>query len=387
MSKHPSDTPPQKPGEEADEKVTLSVSKPDRSRTEFYPFGLSGDQFARVTREMLAVARLVCRHSGASPGDAVQQAFVTALSKPTVERPSIQNEKKFVGYMCTLAKYEALTNRTYQRRRSFREIISGVDIADIVGVPPSVDAVEARKMVHSAFLALKPKDQALLHALYAEGRTVEDIAQERELAWSTVDSRHKRLLYLLYKAIHATMAALALLIPKRARAFVAHVTQQAPRMLVQATQFGGAMTMTVVCGVLMPTGSSFATEPSTSASLTPYSNPQTTMAQASPLQPSFVPKVEPEEPKGLDAETNECSAADMKSTKFASFVQKTVVPMALLVAPAFTQVACTGTQQQTPPARQADDEPDNGDHGYRVYCNQEHLRGNKCPTYEEYMKE
>jgi hypothetical protein len=284
-----------------------------------------------------------------------------------------------------------LTNRNYQRRRSLREFTSGVDLAEIVGVPPSVGAVEARKMVHSAFLALEPDEQELLHALYAEGRTVEELAQEREIPWATLDSRRKRLLYLLHKAIHTAMAALVLLLPKRARAFVAHVTQQAPRILMQATPFGGAVTMTLVCGAIVPTGSSFATEPSASVSLTPYSNPQTTMTQGVPLQPSFIPKVEPEEPNGLDAETNECSAEDMTSTKIASLVQKTALPLTLLVAPALAQVACSGTQQQTPSARQAEEEEadhrDSLDGAYRATCLFAQSRREKCPTREEWEKE
>jgi RNA polymerase sigma factor (sigma-70 family) len=340
---------------------------------------------------MLAVAQKVCRHSGASPDDAVQQAFVKALSKPSTERPSIQDEEKFVAYLCKLAKWEAMTLRTYQRRRARREVGSGVDIAELLGVPPSVDKVEATKMLESAFLALKPADQALLHALYVEERTVDDVALEKELPPSTLDSRRNRLLHLLYKAIHATMAALVLLVPKRARAFVSHVTHQAPRLLVQAAPFGGAMTMTVVCGALVPTGSPVMTEPSTLVSLTPYSTPQTTMAQATGMESSIVSKVELEEPKGLDAETNVCSAEDMTSTKFASFLQETAFPLALVVAPALTQVACTGTQQQTPPARQADDDSadeEGVDLGvyYEAYCDFARHRGEKCLTRAEWDK-
>jgi hypothetical protein len=109
------------------------------------------------------------------------------------------------------------------------------------------------------------------------------------------------------------------------------------------------------------------------------------------LEPSVVPEVEPEEPKGLDAETNECSAEDMKSTKIASFLQETAFPLALVVAPAVTQVACTGTQQQTPSARQADDDSaveleKRRARNYEDMCDYDTHRGDKCPTREEWDK-
>ncbi|MBK9262127.1 MAG: hypothetical protein IPM54_20275 [Polyangiaceae bacterium] len=355
--------------------------------TEF-PFGLSADQFAKLTREMLGVARRVTRDSGASPEDAVQQAFVKALLKPSNELPSIQNDKKFVARMCELVKYEALTMRTDQRRRAEREIGAGTDIAELPGVPPAAGVVEARKMLDCAITALKPADRAFLHALYAEEKTIDDIATEQDEPWSTVDSRRRRLLALLRAAIRATIAALVL-VPKRARAFVAHMTQQAPHVALQATQFSSAMAVTVVCGALLPTSSSANTSPVMAAGLTPYSIPQTTTTQEASLQPSFVPEVEPEEPEALDTVTNQCSGVDMKSAKIASYLQATALPFALLVAPALTQVACAGAEQQTSPPRQpADDDDPDRDHRhnilYRIYCNQERARGNKCMSKEEW---
>jgi hypothetical protein len=257
----------------------------------------------------------------------------------------------------------------------------------MVAVLPSVGTVEARKIIEPAFIALTPADQALLHALFAEGKTISEVAGENGLRRTTLDSRVQRILDLLYAAIQATIASLILLVPKKARAFVKHATQRAPRVLVQATQFSSAMTMTVVCGALMPTGSSVTTEPSTLAGLTPYSTPQTTMAQVAGLEPSILPEVEPEEPKGLDAETNECSAADMKSTKFAISLQETTLSLALVVAPALTQVACAGTQQQTPPPQQPVEEPDGSPDPYDVMCDQERARGNDCITKEAWYKE
>ncbi len=353
-------------------------------RIQVYPFGLSAEQFANVTREMLGVARLVCRHSGASPGDAVQQAFVKALSKPSAERPSIENEEKFVAWMCELTKYEALTNRnSYIRRREEAGLVR--DISELVTVPPSVGAVEARKMLQEAFMRLAPADQALLHALYAQETTIEEIASEQNISWSTVDSRRRRILDLLYVAIRAVVAALVLL-PKRAQAFVARSMQQAPHMLVQATQFGGAMTVTVVCGVLVPSGSPAMTAPPVPVGLTPYGTPETIAAQVAPLPPALVPEVVPEEPKVLDTVADECSAARMRSAKIATYLQQTVIPFAFLVAPAVTQLACAGASQQTPPNQPVDasDEEVEPNRNYEIMCANERRRGDPCPTKEEW---
>jgi len=296
--------------------------------------------------------------------------------------------------MCELAKYEALTNRHAQHRRAKREVAAPSKIAEMVSVAPAVGAVEARKMLHPAFVALQPADQELLHALFAEGKTIHDLAKERGLRWTTMKSRVQRLLDLLYATIRASMVALVLLLPKRARGFVAHIARRAPRMLMHTSQFSGAITVTMVCGVLLPTGSSAMAEPLTPVGLTPYSTPRTNMAQAADLQPSFIPEVEPEEPKPVDAETNPCSPVNMKSTKFATFLQETVVPFAFLVAPAVTQVACTGTGQQTPPARQPVEDPDDDpeyearerEDRYHMWCNIQRWWGEKCPTREEYDK-
>jgi RNA polymerase sigma factor (sigma-70 family) len=382
MSKPPSDDPPEEPGQ------TIPPSKNNANHLEpaFFPFGLSADQFAHVTRAMMKVARSVCRHSSASAGDAVQQAFVKALSKPETERPSIQNQKKFVAWICKLAKYEALTNRQYRLRQAQREVSSDLDLPELLSVSHSFEAVEARKMLEHAFLALAPDEQALLNAIYAEGRTVDDVATEQGLTRTTVDSRRKRLLNLLYAAIQAKVMALVLAWPKKARAFAAHGKQQAAQMLISTAHLGAAMTVTAMCGVLVPTSSSAMTHPMPLC-LTENNIEQATTADVAVTEPSVVPKVEPEEPKDLDPATNQCSAADMKSLKIARYLQETVVPLAFVVAPALTQPACAGTAQGPSSAQQPEEEYDGTADPYEVMCLQERMRGASCPTREEWLKE
>ena len=318
--------------------------------------------------------------------DAVQQAFVKALSKPATERQSIQNQKKFVAWMCTLAKYEAMTNRQSRRRQARREVVSVADIAELLAVSHSFETVEARKMVQDAFLALAPDEQALLHALYAEGKTVNDVATEQGLSWTTVDSRRQRLLKLLYAAIRATAVALVLVWPKKARAVVVQIKQQAAPVLISTAHVSAAIAVTAVCGVLVPTSSSAMARP-VPMRLTENNTKQTTTANTPVLEPVFVPKVEPEEPKVLDTATNECSGVDMKSTKIARYLQETVVPFAFLVTPAFAQVACAGTEQQTSSARQPDEEPDGSRDPYDVMCLHERARGNACVPKEQWLKD
>ncbi|HRI65259.1 MAG TPA: sigma-70 family RNA polymerase sigma factor [Polyangium sp.] len=384
MSKTPSDKPPKK----SEESVSPSAPKPVRAKRDVIPFGLSAAQFVYVTRKMLAAARLVCRHSGISPGDAVQQAFVKALCKPITERPSIQNEKKFVAWLCTLAKYEAMTNRQSQRRRAQREVDINTDMTELLDASASISAVEARKMLEDPLRTLDKADQEFLRALFVEGKTIEELAAEQQVSRSKLEYQRQRILDLLYAAVQFTVVALVL-VPRKARAFVAHAKQQTSQMLMQAAHVGGTCAVTVVCGMVLPTGSSEWTDP-VRVSLTKSNTEQTNTTKAAVFEPSLVPKVEPEEPKALDAATNECSAVDMKSTKIASYLQETLVPLAFVVAPALTQVACVGTEQQTPPARQPEEEPteepDGSPDPYDVACDNYRMWRVQCPTREEWYR-
>jgi DNA-directed RNA polymerase specialized sigma24 family protein len=365
------------------ETVRPSNPAPIRVKPDVCPFGLSPAQFARVTRAMLAVVRLVGRHSAVSPRDAVQQAWVEVLSKPETKRPSTHDLEKFVSYMCTLAKYEALTNRQTSLRRQQREIAADADVAEWVVDPNTLEATEARLMLEGPFMALEPEEQALLHALYHEGKTIEEIKDEHGRAWTTIDSRRKQLLNRLYAAIQALVAML-LLAPKKARAFVASAKQHALPMLGQATHVGGTIAITGICGVLVPTGSSLTLEASNPSGLTQVDRGGTNTTKEAAIQPSFVPEVAREEPDVFDAETNTCSPSDMRCTKVANSVAENLMPMTFLLGVALSQVACASTKEQTPSAQQPEDEPDGSLDPYDMMCIEERGRGNACPTREEW---
>lgn len=322
----------------------------------------------------------------------MQQAFITALSKPMNERPSIHDEKKFTGWMCEMTKYAALTLRLYVLRRAKREIATDEDVAERASVAPLAGAVEARKMVCQPFIALNAEEQKLLHALFLEENTIEEWAQEEQRPWATVFSRKKRILDLLYMAIRASLMMLVLL-PKRARAFVAQAVQRAPQTLVQAKLFGGTIAATGVCGVLWAASSSAMNTRSVDTRLTSYIEPQTTSIQSSVLEPSSASKVEREEPKAVDAETNECSAADMTSSKFATVLQKVLVPTAVAVTPVLTHVGCAGTEQQTQcpqePMTTHEEEEEarrRANDAYESACLFARARGETCIPQEEWKK-
>lgn len=380
MSKPLRDGPHENPPEDT---VAGSTSKPHGVRAPMFPFGMSAPQFSRVKHAMLVIVRSVARHTCISPEDAVQQAFVKALSKPNIAPPSIQEEEKFVAYICTLAKYEALTNRNAHRRRALREVSSEGDISEMVAVPPATNSVEARMMLDPAMMTLTTTERDLLRAMYTEDKSIDDIAKEGALPWTTVDYRHKRILRLLSATIKALVVAL-LVVPKKARAFVAHVAQQGP-------QLASTMVVTAGFGVLVPTGSSLATESSSVLGLTQVTSNPTVSTEAAGLQASMYAEVAPEEPKEFDAGTNMCSLEDMKSSTFTNIVQETVVPLALIVAPTVCQVGCGGSAQQTP-ALHAEEEEDaaerreRSDYHYKLMCDQERMRGDKCPTREEWDK-
>ncbi len=74
----------------------------------------------------------------------------------------------------------------------------------------------------------------------------------------------------------------------------------------------------------------------------------------------------------------------MKSTKFASILQEAVVPLAFVTVTGVTQVACAGSNPQTPGAQQPEEEPDGSLDPYDMYCVKARGRGETCATREEF---
>ncbi len=382
MKKPPSDKPPQDPQDPQDPHDVPSLPPPGdgRVKPEFSPFGLSEEQLRRVRKRMLAMAKSVGRHSRVCPEDTVQRVWETALSKPDEEWKSIPNEQKLVSYMCTLVRLEHQTLRRTQHRRQRQDENIAARASKKSAIVDPRDAIEARDMVARVIRTIKnARDRDLACALFLEGKTNVQVAKEQKLSENTVSAHKKRLWKLIWARIQALLVVLWLFVPKKARAFVAQMTHQAPYLT-------SAMAVTGVCGVLVPTGSSFATEPSTLVSLTAVTTKRPNTSESAVLPASFVPEVAPDEQKELDAETNTCSSADMKSTKLASIVQETVVPLALVAATSVTQAACAGSNQQTPRVQQPAKERDDSHDPYDMYCVMARSRGETCITREEFNK-
>lgn len=200
----------------------------------------------------------------------------------------------------------------------------------------------------------------------------------RSLRQTTLDSRKKQLLHRLYAALQALVATL-LLAPKKARAFVVHASQNLP-------QLASTMTVTAVCGGILPTSSSLATDRANLLGLTQVESKPTAAMNAAGLPPSFVPEVAPEEPKEVNTATNACSAEDMKCTKTASPIVENLMPMTFLLGIASSQVACAGSPQKTPVVQEPEEERDGSHDPFDVHCTFAKARGEKCMTREEYRK-
>jgi hypothetical protein len=126
------------------------------------------------------------------------------------------------------------------------------------------------------------------------------------------------------------------------------------------------------------------------ATVEPHEIPVATLAVAPkptfavsmiPVEPPLAPEVEPEKPIAIDDPVEPWSASDMKSTSFTRSLQAAMLPFALVVAPAVTQVACAGAEKHTPPPQEPAEEEDDGttDPWVEVCENQRH-RGEDCPS-------
>ncbi|MBK9260314.1 MAG: hypothetical protein IPM54_10805 [Polyangiaceae bacterium] len=233
-------------------------------------------------------------------------------------------------------------------------------------------------------MQLDPEDEALLEAYYVDEKTIQKIANERNLPWSTAKSRLDRVLRLLRVAMQSIVVAIVALVTKNARAQGARLARHVSHLLPHATQAACAMTVAMACGVIIP-GSAMATMVRQDAlASTPLEPPDTVTTGFA--APSLPVEVAPEKRIGLDEPDEQWSDAPMKSTKIALCLQTTVVPFGFLMASAMTQLGCAGAEQHTPPPQQPDE--DDYDPGgmdpYDMSCESQRARGKECPTKAEW---
>jgi DNA-directed RNA polymerase specialized sigma24 family protein len=379
MSRPPSTPPPADPPELP--KPTESTEPSDKFAI-MVPaeWGLSNAQ----VKELLVAMRRMIRKEGCPERlhlDVVQDAFVVALSKPISERKRVTDWQRFVSWMATLAKYSALTNRNTEKRRREDEL-SDEEIAELLAVPaPDTDFL-ALEALEKACLQLAPEHQALIKAHYFDGKTIQQLADEQgKLPWTTMKSRVDRVLELLRCALQSIIVAIILLVTKNVRAQGTRLARHVSHLLPHATHAASAMAVTMACGVLVPSASNAMEVSPRYAAVGSSAPPSAPVAIAMmPAEPSLAPEVEPEKPITIDELEKQWSADDMNSFKIVRYLQATMLPFAFLMTPAISQVACTGSGQQTPPPQEPDDEDYGGPDPYEMMCESTHRLGGECPS-------
>ncbi len=340
--------------------------------------GLSNAQAKEVRDSMVG---MICKVG--CPGhlhrDALNDAFVTALCKPISERPNVAEWDKFVSWMCTLAKYSALTHRNAEIRRREDNEVSHDELAKMFSLPAHVPDPGLDKALQQAFDSLDRDHQALLLARYGDEKSVQEIAKERSLPWSTVKSRIDRALFLLRTALQTLIVAAVLFVTRNARARGLRLARYVSQVLPHATPAACAMSVTVVCGVLVPASSS-----ALGMGVHPDAPTSMVLAEAATTEPSFsAVEVASVKPITLDKPENPWSAADMKSIQLTMCVQTTLVPFAFLAASALPNIGCAGGDRQTPPPEEPEEVYEHRD-PYDDVCEDERRRGNDCPSKAEW---
>ncbi|MBK9260611.1 MAG: sigma-70 family RNA polymerase sigma factor [Polyangiaceae bacterium] len=122
-----------------------------------------------------------------------------------------------------------------QRRRECDEP-SDDTCAEGLGTSEPMKDFLALELLQKARLQLDPEDEALLEAHYVDEKTIQQIANERNLPWSTAKSRLDRVLRLLRVAMQSIVVAIAALVTKNARAQGARLARHVSHLLPHATQ-------------------------------------------------------------------------------------------------------------------------------------------------------
>lgn len=127
--------------------------------------------------------------NGPSVEDVVHDAFEMACRKAKADRPDPRDEARFLGWLCALAKFAALTARNDNARN--REVSSPTE--ELEAVPEPNRAYIGHyddKIAASVVLAnLSIDDRALIREHFFEDKTVQELAVERGVPWTTMRSR------------------------------------------------------------------------------------------------------------------------------------------------------------------------------------------------------
>ena len=232
---------------------------------------------------------------------------------------------------------------------------------------------------------LGPKDRALLIAHYTHGKTIQEIAQEQELRWSTVGSHLLRIVRQLRKRIVPTAIMFVLLWTKKARAHVGSIVRQLPTHVGHAVHATAVMAVPVMGGAFFPTAEPLSPDPPAVLGLAPSTSGSSIPTLAGQVKPNTTDTVAPVKLFGVDTGENPWSPPDMNANLLRRFVQQTVFPTALVVVPATSSSACASTAAQPPPQEEPEKYDDFTD-PYVAMCLHEQLRGTPCVTREEWYR-
>lgn len=126
---------------------------------------------------------------GPTVEDVVHDAFEMACRKPEAERPDPKDDVRFLSWLCTLAKYAALTTRNDSAR--CREVSSPTE--ELEDVPELhrayIGHFDDKVAAAVVFANLNADDRTLLHQHFYEDKTVQELAAERGIPWTTMRSR------------------------------------------------------------------------------------------------------------------------------------------------------------------------------------------------------
>ena len=165
--------------------VAKDVQKTDTCAKELQ---VTGTALMRYRGAMAGIVRSM-GVNGPAVEDVVHDAFEMACRKAEGERPDPQDEARFLSWLCTLAKYAALTARNDNAR--CREVSSpSEELEDVADTRRAYLGHYDDKVAASVVMShLSADDRELIQQHFFEDKTVKELAEEHRVPWTTMRSR------------------------------------------------------------------------------------------------------------------------------------------------------------------------------------------------------
>lgn len=271
--------------------------------------GLSKADFDKLVHAMMAVVVRVGYRRHTEPIDVVYDAFVLAFDKPISERPPATDQRRFFGWMCTLAEYAAFTSRKSKHHRVYQSTAPDSLLQALMLEIDPTGRLEAREELHKAFEVLDATDRALIEAHILDNQPISHLASEQGIPPSTLQSRYDNAIAALRMAITTLgrrpfrrfTAAIVPMIVTFAHEARAHIAAMSMRALRQSTR----LPLRFVLGAAIGTGLVVAPMPSppAAASAEMPRPAHTPIAQVSIYEKKATLDVQTEAPPGVPGRT------------------------------------------------------------------------------------